>query len=334
MDDWNKQRLHHAWLITGIRSVGKNGVAHCLARFLLSKRQGEQGTIQEFHTIDYDSKDIKLYFAKAHPNFIYISAQTEKLEAQAADKKTGVRNIISMESARKITKFFALSGDENQFRVVIIDSLDEMNPNATNAILKILEEPPARTVFLLISHNPTKLLPTIISRCRRLPLQSLSEEAILSLLPEDLPDNQRQIIPWLAQGSAGQALFFLEPEKLELWNQSVQLFTQITNKELQAIPLFIKQFERSSPQIKEKLVIFLQFWMRLLHAVTLVSAGQQQRLPASILSLMEPYAHAPLENCLNMFDKSHKLSDAIIQEMQHTPAALSQLCMDLYHINP
>ncbi len=335
LKSWNQGRLHHAWLISGIRSVGKNGFAHCLARFILSKRQGQQASLDDIKNIDHRSQDIKLYFARSHPNFLYISPLSEKLDLQAKGKPKSdtAKHIISMESARKITGFFALSSDEGQYRVVIIDSIDDMNINATNAILKILEEPPARTVFLLVSHNPAKLLPTIISRCRKLPLNGLSDDEILSLLPKDIPDGQQTIIPWLAQGSAGQALFFLEEEKVNLWNQTIQIFAQISNKDITAIPFFIKQFERNNAQIRENLVIILQYWMRLLHAAVLVSTQQQQRLPQPILELCAKYETIGLENCLNVFDKSHTLAENIMQEMGHTPSLLSQLLMNLYHIN-
>ncbi len=335
LESWNQGRLHHAWLITGIRSVGKNGFAHALARFILSKKHGQQAKLDDIKHIDHNLQDVKLYFAGSHPNFLYISPASEKLDLQAKGKPKGdtAKHIISMESARKITNFFALSSDEGRYRVVIIDSIDDMNVNATNAILKILEEPPSRTVFLLISHNPAKLLPTIISRCRKLPLNGLNDDDILSLLPDNIPSEQQAIIPWLAQGSAGQALFFLEEEKVKLWNQTVQIFAQLCNNNATTIPFFIKQFERNNAQTRENLVIFLQYWMRLLHAITLVSAQQQQRLPAPILELTAKFETASLENCLNVFDNSHTLAEDIMQEMGHTTSLLSQLLMNLYHIN-
>lgn len=335
LESWNQGRLHHAWLISGIRSVGKNGFAHCLARFILSHRHGQQASLDDIKNINRNQQDIKLYFAGSHPNFLYISPLAEKLDLKAKGKSKGdtAKHMISMESARKITNFFALSSDLGQYRVVIIDSIDDMNINATNAILKTLEEPPARTVFLLISHNPEKLLPTIISRCRRLPLNGLSNDKILSLLPETISDVQRSIIPWLAQGSAGQALFFLEEEKVNLWNQTLEIFIQVSNNNISSIPFFIKQFERNNPQIRENLIIFLQYWMRLLHALTLVSAGQAQNLPEPILAITIKYENASLENCLNVFDKSHKIAENIMQEMGYTSSALSQLLTNLHHIN-
>ena len=96
------------------------------------------------------------------------------------EKRDRLQTVITVDEVRKMKSFFALSSADGGRRVAIIDSIDEMNPNAANALLKLLEEPPARVTILMISHQPAKLLPTIRSRCRELRLGPLS--------PHDLSD--------------------------------------------------------------------------------------------------------------------------------------------------
>ncbi|HTX49442.1 MAG TPA: DNA polymerase III subunit delta' [Caulobacteraceae bacterium] len=149
-------RLHHAWLLTGPEGVGKATFAYRAARRLLGARPAPaQGALGA----DPDDPVFRQVAGRAHPDLL-------TLEREGPDGKA--RRSIPVEEARALPEFFAKSPGRAAYRVAIIDTADDLTPNAANAVLKTLEEPPARGVLFLVSHRPGALLPTIRSRCRRL----------------------------------------------------------------------------------------------------------------------------------------------------------------------
>ncbi len=205
---YNAGKLHHAWLLAGPMGVGKASFARRVARFLLSGARAEEGGglfgPAEPTSLDVASDDPAgaLIDAGSHPGLLLL----ERL----LNEKTGKRaTAISVDQARQLAPFMSLMTADGGWRVVLIDAMDDMNRAASNAVLKILEEPPAKTLFLLISHQPGGLLPTIRSRCRRLEFKRLGDsdvEAVLQsqlVAPADIP-----ILLALADGSPGQALRF------------------------------------------------------------------------------------------------------------------------------
>ncbi|MBM2577524.1 DNA polymerase III subunit delta' [Jannaschia sp. Os4] len=163
LDAWNSGRLHHGWLLTGPRGVGKATLAWRMARFLLTDPPRPAETLDP---------------PGGHPALARIEALAEPsllLLRRPYDAKTKrLKTVITGEEARRLGPFLGLSAGAGDRRVVIIDAADEMNPTAANAILKLLEEPPRAVTLLLVSHQPARLLPTIRSRCRVLRLDPLS----------------------------------------------------------------------------------------------------------------------------------------------------------------
>ena len=166
LDAFNSDRLHHAWMITGPKGIGKATLAWRMARFLLATPKddgGLFGTSDKPRSLDV-SGDLPVNArinALSEPRLCLIrrpwDAKSERLRAE-----------ITVDEVRKLRSFFGLSAPDGGHRVVIVDCADEMNVNAANALLKVLEEPPVNTTLFLISHQPTRLLPTIRSRCRTL----------------------------------------------------------------------------------------------------------------------------------------------------------------------
>jgi DNA polymerase-3 subunit delta' len=175
LNAWQSGKMHHAWLLTGPKGIGKAPFAYRAARFIFDNGAGEQSfaLIQpDTLTVDPDSHTARQVANRAHPNLLSI-------ERPYDPKGKKFRTEITVDEVRKTVRFFGSTAGENTWRVCIVDPADDLNSNAANALLKVLEEPPVKTVFFLISHAPGKLLPTIRSRCRRLNFAPL-ENPILS----------------------------------------------------------------------------------------------------------------------------------------------------------
>jgi DNA polymerase-3 subunit delta' len=207
LDALRAGRLHHAWLITGPDGVGKATLAFRFARRLLAG-------IPSTETLALDP---------ANPTFRRVAAGShadlETIELGVNEKTGRQRTQIIVDDARKIGGFMSLTPAEGGWRVVVVDGAEDMNPSAANAILKVLEEPPARAMLILCCAAPGRLLPTIRSRCRRLRLDPLDDAAMAELLAgylPDLSDDERLRLITLAEGSPGRALKLADEEGLKI----------------------------------------------------------------------------------------------------------------------
>jgi DNA polymerase-3 subunit delta' len=167
-----------------------------------------------------DDADATLIRAGAHPRLAVIR--------RSMDDKGKLRSQIVVDDVRRLRSFFGLSAADGGRRVVIVDPADEMNPNAANAILKLLEEPPAGAVLLLISHQPSRLLPTIRSRCRVLRCAPLDGDALgAALAQQGLEVEATGALAELAGGSVGQAMRLERMGGLDTYADLVKLFTAL-----------------------------------------------------------------------------------------------------------
>ena len=196
-------RLHHAWLLTGPEGVGKASFALQAATRLLADAAGPRVHLPGFETPD-DHPVARYIRAGSHPDLRILARLTK-------DKSDDLARSINIEQVRSLQGLFATTPSLSPRRVVIIDAIDDLERNGANALLKNLEEPPAGTVFLLISHAPGKLLPTIRSRCRLLRFGALSGDQMLlalqRLLPEE-PSDEIEALVAVGEGSPGRALGF------------------------------------------------------------------------------------------------------------------------------
>jgi DNA polymerase-3 subunit delta' len=197
-------RLHHAWLLGGPEGIGKATLAYRFARWLLA------GPSTPTLALDPDHTTFRRVAADTHADLM-----TVELEYDPVRKRQ--RSEITVEDVRAVAAFLHLTPAEGGWRVVIIDGAEQMNRFGANALLKVLEEPPARAVILLVSHMPGALLPTLRSRCRALELAPLAEPHLRRLLEHHLPtlaDAQRTRLIALADGSLARALVLAEAEGL------------------------------------------------------------------------------------------------------------------------
>src|SRR5947209_6591439 len=168
-------RMHHAWLITGPEGIGKATLAYRFARRLLAGRPTEDSL-----ALDPANPVFRRVAANSHSDMLTI-------ERVFNEKTKRMKTQIAVEDVRKINGFMSLTPAEGGWRVVVVDGAEELNPASANALLKILEEPPPRSVLLLVCAAPGRLLPTIRSRCRRLRLTPLADEPMDELLVQYLP---------------------------------------------------------------------------------------------------------------------------------------------------
>jgi DNA polymerase-3 subunit delta' len=226
LDSFKTGRLPHAWLISGPLGVGKATLAYRIARFMLTQQNFVENSAGLFGNSIHKSNPTSLavditdpicrrIISGGHADFLCIQ--------RSIDEKTGKkRREITVDEVRGVNSFFSKTPAEGGWRVIVIDSADEMNLNAANAVLKVLEEPPKQALLLLISNNPAKLLPTIRSRCRRLHLHSLPSNTISDFFRkydnQITPEELKQLVE-LADGSIGRALEFSENGGLDIYRE-------------------------------------------------------------------------------------------------------------------
>lgn len=222
---FNSGRLHHGWMITGPRGVGKATLAWKIARFLLATPEGDGGFFAPGVPTSLDVSDdhpvAHRLRALAEPNFRLV-------RRGANDKGDRLRSVISVEDIRTLKEKLALSSADGGRRAVIVDSADEMNPQAANALLKLLEEPPAKVTLLLVAHQPAKLLPTIRSRCRTLQLRPLNPADLSDALTQAgavIEPEDRQALAELAGGSVGEAFRLTAQEALQKYRALVAILS-------------------------------------------------------------------------------------------------------------
>ena len=232
--------MHNSWLISGPKGVGKATFAYKIARFLLAANINKK---DEYNSINVSPNHqvFKLVASNSHPDLKVIErdfTETDKKKVIKAIKdgepldNEELKNlkksaVIKIDEVRMINEFLSKKSFDGNWRVVIIDCADEMNTNSANALLKVLEEPPLKSMLLLISHNPNKLLATIKSRCAKINLMPLSINEVSSLLRRYRPELSEAQVKELAKislGSIGKAINYADSNGLEIYHTLESLF--------------------------------------------------------------------------------------------------------------
>ena len=220
-------RMHHGWLITGVEGIGKATLAYRLAKHLIAA-PSERDPFAQTLAVAPDTRAARQVVALSHPGLLVLRRPWD-------GKAKRFATAITVDEVRRLRSFLQHSADEGAWRVVIVDTADDLNPNAANAILKSLEEPPRQTVFLLLSSEPGRLLPTIRSRCRTMELSPLGGEdlkravtaafAAGDVTPPGSDDWMR--LEELADGSVRRALIIASSGGLKLYERVVALVTAL-----------------------------------------------------------------------------------------------------------
>lgn len=207
LDAWKSGRLHHAWLLAGPQSMGKAQFARRAARFLLTHGTGSISDADSLDDVG-DTAANRLVEAGNHPELLM-------LERLVKDKGKELARSISIDQVRQMIRRLQMSLSMGDWRVIIIDAVDDLETAGANALLKTLEEPPAKTLFFLVSHSPGKLLPTIRSRCRLVRFQPVGAEKIENWLQSIRPmmdRNDVRAIAAAAGGVPGNALTLIDSD--------------------------------------------------------------------------------------------------------------------------
>lgn len=192
-------RLHHGWILAGPRGIGKASFARAMALRLLAEAAGPPVSAEGLD-VPPDHPIRRLFEADAHPDYA---------ELYCLEKESGTARNITVDQIRGLQRLIQSAPSMSSRRIVVIDSADDLERGAANALLKNLEEPPADMLFLLVSHAPGRLLPTIRSRCRTLRFDTLGEDAMRTILraaDEALSPKELEALIRAGEGSPGKAL--------------------------------------------------------------------------------------------------------------------------------
>ena len=258
-----QNRLHHAWLISGARGIGKASLAWAWARFLLHYGDAPPELAARGLGVPAESRAAALLARRAHPDFLHVHPEWD------ARSRT-YRQSLSAAALRRIPSLFALQASSHRgWRVCLIDSADALTPTAANALLKILEEPPPRALFLIVCHQPGRLLATIRSRCQMLPLKTLSQESVAKILALYFPDMghaARRELAQLGQGSAGQALSFARAGGQEFYAQTLQILQSLPQMPYEAMHRLADELAQTGvSQAAPRFARFAELLLGILH---------------------------------------------------------------------
>ncbi len=272
-------RLAHAWLLTGPRGIGKATLAYRFARFLLAGG-GESGGL-------FAAAPTSLALDPAHPVFRRVASGAHpdlRKVARGINPKTGKRRSeIVIDDIREAVAFMRLTPSEGGWRVIIVDGAEDMNRNAANALLKVLEEPPPQAVLLLVSHAPGRLLPTIRSRCRRLDMKKLPADTVMALLGRragDLDEAERGIIAGLADGSIARALDLAEAGGVDLYREISALLTALPKLDGSALHRLADKLSRGTADGSFRMAAeLLTAWLGRMLKLVAAGVGNGEILP-------------------------------------------------------
>jgi len=306
-DAFMSGRLHHAWLLTGPSGIGKATLAYRMAKFLLA--YPDPKTAEAMGRTDLSTSDdmpaVRQILAQAHPDLLVLRRPVD-------EKTKKAKTVIPVDVVRKTVGFFGKSAGAGGWRICLVDSADEMNQNAANALLKVLEEPPARSIFLLVSHQPGRLLPTIRSRCRQLPLAALGSADLGHVLTDNnvtMSAGDVSAIETLAEGSAGRALTIADGGGLDLYRELVALLCQMPRFDVAALhTLADKAARRGAEQTFQMLIDLLRDWIARLVRVGATGAPNSDIVPGEGAAQIRLTTGVSLDRWVEVWEKIGELA--------------------------
>jgi DNA polymerase-3 subunit delta' len=276
LDAYRGGRMPHAWLIGGPPGIGKATLAYRTARFVLAHPDSAAPPVQAAGSLALppDDRATRLIAAQGHPDLLVLERRPGESGA--------LRTVITVEDVRRLVPFLGSTAGEAGWRVVVVDAADELNPAGANALLKLLEEPPRRCLFLIVSHAPGRLLATIRSRCRRLLLRPLPPadiaRAVGAALGRDAGDAAVQKAAAAADGSVAQAIALLGGPLLAVRERVIELLAQLPAIDRRALHALGESLERADRLVLATFVDVVRDWLSARLAGEPPRAGRLMRL--------------------------------------------------------
>jgi DNA polymerase III subunit delta' len=252
-------RTAHAWLIGGAQGIGKATLAYRMARFVLAHPDPDVQAVQEARSLAVPEDHVvsRRIAARSHSDLL-------SLERTAGDSGQ-LRTVITVEDVRRTVGFYGSTAGEGGWRVCVVDSADELKyPEASNALLKVLEEPPPRSLFFVVSHAPGRLLPTIRSRCRRLMLRPLAAQDVARAAAEALGRDATTddiAAAAAADGSVARALALLSGEQLAVRERVMGLLQRLPLTDAQELHALGDSLERADNATLATFVDTVRDWL-------------------------------------------------------------------------
>jgi DNA polymerase-3 subunit delta' len=246
-------RIHHAWLISGPAGIGKATLAYQFARAVLARPE-ERDLFGQGMAIEPDSSTDRQIRAFSHPALLVLRRTYDV-------KSKRFLQTIPIDDVRRLKMFLALTPESQGWRVVIVDSADDLNPNSANALLKSLEEPPPRTIFLLITSAPGRLLTTIRSRCRFVAAAPLPEAELkraaaqaLTSAGKAVPEaHDWEVLLPLSQGSVRRALTLIGGSGLAMQTRIDRILNGLPRLDLKVVHGLADELQSSTQDPKFQL---------------------------------------------------------------------------------
>ncbi len=253
-------RVPHAWLIGGPPGIGKATLAYRFARFVLAHSDPGAADVQQATSLAVDPE---------HPVARRIAAQAQGdllvLERLVNEQTGKLYTVIRVDDVRRSVSFFGSTAGEGGWRIAIVDAVDDLQREGANALLKVLEEPPARTLLLLVSHAPGRVLPTIRSRVRRLLLRPLAVEdvarAVAAAAGRSANETEVAEAAAAADGSVARAVALLDGAALALRQRVLDLIAQLPDPDPRALHALGDALGGTDPQTLETFMDLVNGWL-------------------------------------------------------------------------
>jgi DNA polymerase-3 subunit delta' len=258
LEAYRSGRIPHAWLIGGPRGIGKATLAYRMARFVLAHSDPHDPAVQSARSLGIDPEHLvaRRVAAQAQGDLLVLE--------RTLNERGKLRQDIAVDDVRRTVSFFGSTAGEGGWRVAIVDAVDELNAAGANALLKVVEEPPPRTLLLLISHARGLVMPTIRSRCRVLDLRPLSAgdvaQAVALALGRDIDAEVREAADF-AEGSVGRALAMLEGPALALRQRLTQMLDRLPDTDPLALHALGDAMAGADPQPLATFVDSVNAWL-------------------------------------------------------------------------
>jgi DNA polymerase-3 subunit delta' len=321
LEAWKSGRLPHGWLIAGPTGIGKATLAYRFARFVLAGG-GDEGLFGGPETLALDPSHpvFRRVAAGSHADLMLVERPftDEEMKKDPEDRRRR-KESIGVDQVRDAVHFLKMTPAEGGWRVVIVDSADEMTPQAANALLKSLEEPSRNSLILLISNAPLSLLPTIRSRTSRLNLKPLSNtevEALVAQCLPDMPSADRAALAAISDGSIGRALALGAGGGLELDRELQAMLAALPKTDTERLHRFADALARPGQETAWRTATGLLSW-RLARAIEAAAHGRATELGPLVRRL---------DRAVEVWDKVRQL----VAQSDGTPHARKQVVLGAF----